>query len=544
VKRITLAPGKTATGAGDITHDLSDNHPKPGRAIRRGAKPQPGLDLSVRMDRQRDLELILRSRTPIIVIETRDETRMLDLLRHIATAQTGESYQPLFRWTVTDGLQRLDIELEPQLHNAEPADVLRHIRAVTKPGMYVLLDFHHYLQDPVIIRLLKDICMRYPDIPRQLVLLSHEVELPRELAGYSAHFDMALPGEAEREKIIKRIAREYSSENAGARVRTDPKAYAMLIRNLAGLTDRDTEQLARNAIFHDGAISRSDLPGVMQAKYELLNRGGILQYEYDTAGFGEVGGLENLKRWLDLRRPAFHADDGTAHLDTPKGILLTGVQGCGKSLAAKATAGIFNLPLLRLDFGAVYNKYHGETEKNLRESLRTADVMAPCVLWIDEIEKGLAGRGGETGTTQRVLGSFLTWMAEKSSGVFVVATANDIISLPPELVRKGRFDELFFVDLPKDDVRRRIFEIHLESRAQDPDQIDLDEVVKASNGFSGAEIEQAIVSSLYAAHAQHSDLATEHLIDELGRTRPLSVVMSEKIAALRHWAAGRTVPSD
>jgi AAA+ superfamily predicted ATPase len=469
---------------------------------------------------------------------------MLGLLQNISMAQTGDGYQPLFRWTVTDGLQRLDIELEPQLHNADPPDVLRHIRAVAKPAIYVLLDFHHYLQDPVVIRLLKDICMRYAEIPRQLVLLSHEVQLPEELAGFAARFDVALPGDAEREEIVRRIAREYARENPGTRVRTDPKAYAMLIQNLAGLTDRDTEQLARNAIFHDGVISRSDLPGVMQAKYDLLNRGGILQYEYDTARFGSVGGLENLKRWLTLRKPAFLADSKAAHLDAPKGILLIGVQGCGKSLAAKATAGIFDLPLLRLDFAALYNKYHGETEKNLRQALQTADVMAPCVLWIDEIEKGLAGRGGETGTAQRVLGTFLTWMAEKSKRVFVVATANDISTLPPELVRKGRFDELFFVDLPRQRVRRRIFEIHLGSRAQDPERIDLDRVAAAAKGFSGAEIEQAIVSSLYAAHAQDAELGTNHIIDELERTRPLSVVMSEKIAALRQWAKGRTVPSD
>jgi len=500
--------------------------------------------VSERMDRQRDLELILRSRMPIVVIETRDEKRMLDLLRNITMSRATDGYVPLFRWTVTDGLQRLDIDLEPQLHNSEPPDVLKHIRAVTKPGVYVLLDFHPYLEDPVIIRLLKDICMRYKDVSRQLILVSHRIKLPHELESFAARFDMALPTEKEREKTIKRIAAEYTKENPGSRVQYDPKAYQMLIRNLSGLTDRDTETLARNAIFHDGAISKSDLPDVMQAKYELLNRGGILQYDYDTAKFGDVGGLENLKRWLSLRKPAFLSRKDASHLDTPKGVLLIGVQGCGKSLAAKATAGIFNLPLLRLDFATLYNKYHGETERNLRESLKTADVMAPCVLWIDEIEKGLAGRGGETGTTQRVLGTFLTWMAEKNSGVFVVATANDISMLPPELIRKGRFDELFFVDLPRADIRKRIFEIHLTSRAQDLDKIDINTVADAADGFSGAEIEQAIVSSLYAAHAQSAQLSTRHLLEELKRTRPLSVVMAEKIGTLRRWAEGRTVPGD
>jgi SpoVK/Ycf46/Vps4 family AAA+-type ATPase len=481
---------------------------------------------------------------PIIVIETRDEKRMLNLLRTIALSGTTTEYLPLFRWTITDGLQRLDIELEPQLHNSDPPDVLRHIRAVNKPGIYALLDFHPYLQDPVNIRLMKDICIKYGQIARQLILISHKVELPNELESYTARFDMALPTEDERERIIKRVARDYSNENPGSRVQTDPKAYRLLIQNLAGLTDHDTETLARNAIFHDGAITKSDLPHVMQAKYELLNRGGILHYEYDTAKFSSVGGLENLKRWLSLRKPAFLAENKLTHLDTPKGIMLIGVQGCGKSLAAKATAGIFGLPLLRLDFATLYNKYHGETEKNLRDSLGTADVMAPCVLWIDEIEKGIAGRGGETGTTQRVLGSFLTWMAEKTSKVFVVATANDISSLPPELVRKGRFDELFFVDLPSQEIREKIFAIHLRMRGQDPKQMDLATIAKSAEGFSGAEIEQAIVSALYAAHAKNADLGNGELLDELRSTRPLSVVMSERVSQLREWASGRTVPCD
>lgn len=496
------------------------------------------------MDRQRDLELVLRSRTPIVVIETRDERRLLDLLRTIALARNSDTYQPLFRWTVTDGLQRLDIELEPQLHNSEPADVLRHIRAVTKPGIYALLDFHHYLQDPVIIRLLKDICIRFSDVSRQLVLISHELELPGELDGFAARFDMALPSEDERERIVKRVAAEYTSQHPNSPVHYDPKAYRLLIRNLAGLTDRDTEQLARNAIFHDGAITKSDLPNVMQAKYELLNKGGVLQYEYDTAKFSDVGGLSQLKRWLTLRKPAFMDDVSATHLDAPKGILLLGVQGCGKSLAAKATAGVFKVPLLKLDFATLYNKYHGETERNLRESLKTAEVMAPCVLWIDEIEKGIAGRGGETGTTQRVLGSFLTWLAEKKSGVFVVATANDISMLPPELVRKGRFDEIFFVDLPRGPVRQEILRIHLKSRGQDPATIDIDTLAAATRGFSGAEIEQAIVSSLYAAHAQKTTVSTGLMLDEIRRTRPLSVVMAERIDHLRRWAAGRTVASE
>ena len=496
------------------------------------------------MDESRDLELILRSRTPIVVIESQDEARILELLRSMVIGAAQGDYAPLFRWTITDGLQRIDILLQPQLLNSAPSDVLRHIRAVSKPGIYALLDFHPFIEDPVHVRLIKDICLRHREMPRQLVLISHKIRLPSELEPFSARFEMDLPSAEERARIVKRAVNEYGKDHPGRPVKVDPKAHSLLLQNLAGLSHKDTERLARNAVYVDGAITSSDLPDVMQAKYELLNRGGALHYEYDTSRFAEVGGFSRLKTWLAQRRPAFRRDSDVAHLDAPKGILLIGVQGCGKSLAAKATAGIFEVPLLRLDFGAIYDKYHGETERKLRDSLKTADVMSPCVLWIDEIEKGIAGRGGETGTTQRVLGTFLTWMAERQSQVFVVATANDIQALPPELIRKGRFDEIFFVDLPRHDIRMAILAIHLKKRRQSLGDFDVDALAAAMKGYSGAEIEQAVVSALYAAHAKKQRLATQHLREEIKRTRPLSVVMREKIAALRDWASSRTVPCD
>jgi SpoVK/Ycf46/Vps4 family AAA+-type ATPase len=496
------------------------------------------------MDGNHDLELILRSRTPIVIIESQDEARMLELLKSIAFRRAVDNYMPLFRWTITDGLQRLDISLEPQALNSDPTGALKHIRAVRKPGLYVLLDFHPFLEDPVNVRLLKDICIQFRDIERQIVLLSHQVSIPSELEGFSARFDMALPTEEERKQIVKKAVDEYNRESPGNEVQIDLKAHNLLIRNLAGLNFADTSRIARNAVYVDGAIAKSDLPQVMQAKYELLNRGGTLQFEYETASFSDVGGLTRLKTWLTQRRSAFRGDESAAHLDPPKGILLLGVQGCGKSLAAKATAAIFGVPLLRLDFGTIYDKYHGETERKLRESLNTADVMAPCVLWIDEIEKGIAGRGGETGTTQRVLGTFLTWLAENKSHVFVVATANDITALPPELVRKGRFDEIFFVDLPNEEIRASILAIHLSRREQSLANFDIKGLAAAMAGFSGAEIEQAVVAALYLAHAKKQALATEHIAVEVEQTRPLSVVMSDRIENLRTWAAGRTVSCD
>jgi SpoVK/Ycf46/Vps4 family AAA+-type ATPase len=351
-----------------------------------------------------------------------------------------------------------------------------------------------------------------------------------------------MPSPADRRAIIERCAAEYSDEN-GRTTRIDPEALSLLVQNLSGLTHADTERLARNAIRDDGAITASDLPAVMKAKYQLLNRGGVLGFEYETANLNDLAGFRSLKVWLQQRATAFSASR-PAGLDPPRGILLLGVQGCGKSLAAKATAGAFGLPLLRLDFGALYNKYHGETERNLRESLQTAETLSPCVLWLDEIEKGLATGNEDSGTARRVLGGLLTWMAERRADVFLVGTANDVSELPPELIRKGRFDEIFFVDLPPPPSRAEIFALHMRRRGLAPERMRLAELVTLTDGFSGAEIEQAIVSSLYAAHAAGQEPDHQHVAAELRKTRPLSVVMAERVAALRAWATGRTVPAE
>ena len=493
------------------------------------------------MDNRHDLNVILSSRVPIVLVESQDETRFLDMLRDLVRGAFGGEYRPLFRWSITDGLRRLDIELDAQFHNAEPTNVLKHIRSVKTPAIYVLLDFHPYLSDPVHVRLLKDIAVGCEDGTRTVVLVSHELKIPAELERLSARFVMALPDDKEREMIVTQVVNKWNAENAG-NAGVDPRALALLVTNLAGLTRADTERLAHEAVCNGGAISACDLPNVMQAKYELLNRQGVLSFEHDTARFSELGGLKRFKTWLEHRRRAL---TGSAEkLEPPKGVMLIGVQGCGKSLAAKAAAGILNVPLLRLDFGALYNKFHGETERNLRESLKQAEVMSPCVLWIDEMEKGLATGSGDSGLSRRVLGTFLTWMAEKDQSVFVVATANEISQLPPELVRKGRFDEIFFVDLPSPGVRAEILGIHLKMREYDVKSFDLAQLTQSSDGFSGAEIEQAIVSALYAASAAGETLTTRHILEECQRTRPLSVVMREKIQGLRAWASERTVPAD
>ncbi|MCB1892059.1 MAG: AAA family ATPase, partial [Rhodocyclaceae bacterium] len=296
----------------------------------------------------------------------------------------------------------------------------------------------------------------------------------------------------------------------------------------------------------DGLITHQDIDHVLRFKYDALGAGSVLSLELDTASFAQVGGVKRLKHWLELRRDVFVGDAG-AGLQPPKGIMLLGVQGSGKSLAAKAVAGAWGVPLLRLDFATLYNKFFGETERNLREALASAEAMAPCVLWIDEIEKGLASDssgGTDGGVSRRILGTLLTWLSERKGRVFIVATANDIEQLPPELIRKGRLDEIFFVDLPDAATRAEIFAIHLARREMKLERFDLDGLARAADGFSGAEIEQAVVSSLYEAHARKVPLEQALLLAEIGRTRPLSTVMAERVAALRAWAADRTVPAN
>jgi len=490
------------------------------------------------MPEQQDLELLIHGHTPILQIETHEEKRALDLLVRIAT----KNVIPLFKWSVTEGLRRVDIDLGVQRHNAEPRDVLGHIKSSDVDGIYVLLDFDPYIQEPVNQRYIKEIAMQFEGGRNKLVFISHKVGMPPGLAKRVARFELRLPDASALEHIIRDEAGRWQKES-GKRVATDADTLQRLMRNLSGLTFNDARRLVRNVIVDDGAITEEDLPEVMRAKYQLLNRDDVLSFEFETTRFSEVGGMRKLKRWLQQREKIFHGPIDQPGIDTPKGVLLLGVQGCGKSLAAKAIAGIWKVPLLRFDFGALYDKYIGESEKNLRESLKTAEVMAPCVMWIDEIEKGIAS-GNDDGTSRRILGSLLTWLAENRSSVFIVATANNIDDLPPELIRKGRLDEIFFVDLPKQDIRKQIFSIHMDKRQVDPSAIDLETLAAASEGFSGSEIEQAVVSAIYSSYGSDRPITTESLLKEIRATRPLSVVMDAQIQKLKHWAESRTVPVD
>lgn len=485
----------------------------------------------------RDLELMLTSEIPILYVETLEEPRVIQLLTRLGI-KLGLA---MFQWTLTEGIKHLETDRVAHPDTVQPDAALRVIRLEARPGCYVLLDFHPFIDNPLHVRLIKEIAQNFEQYRTKLIFVSYNPAMPPEVAHLAARFRLALPDRAVLIQLIKEEAQRWQERNRNLPVRADRQAVERLANNLLGVSVSDARRLIRAAIHNDGAITQEDLPEVMKAKYALLSSDGVISFEYSTSQFADMAGLRNLKAWLQRRRAAF--EGRLTSLDRPRGILLLGVQGCGKSLAAKAVAGTFAVPLLRLDFGTLYNKYYGETERNLRHALATATVMAPCVLWIDEIEKGISQDRGDEGVSGRVLATLLTWMAENTQAVFIAATANDIQKLPPELIRKGRLDEIFFVDLPDVDERRQIFEIHLRRRNQAPRAFDLEALAAASEGFSGAGIEQVVVAALYAAQAVNMPLDGQYVLHELASTQPLSVVMEEKIQHLRDWARERTVPA-
>jgi SpoVK/Ycf46/Vps4 family AAA+-type ATPase len=482
------------------------------------------------------LSLILDAKIPIVVVESHDERRVLALLLRFAMQRQLSFYE----WRVTRGLHLGGFGSEVKDNDAlsEPEALLEHIAQNQGPSLYVLCDFHPYLEnEPTNIRYLKDIALDHETLGNTIVLLSHELSVPSELGRLTAKFDLRLPSDEELMSLIRTQAKGWAEQNQGQKVRTDNGTLKRLIANLRGVSHADAQVLIRHAIYSDGAITESDIPEINRLKFELLDSEGVLRFEYDTEDFGAVAGLENLKQWLTLRKNAFMKRTE----DQPKGVMLLGVQGGGKSLAAKAVAGYWGIPLLRLDFGTLYNKFFGETERNLRNSLNQAELMAPCVLWMDEIEKGLATGQSDNATSKRVLSTLLTWMAENEEPVFIVATSNNISELPPELVRKGRLDEVFFVDLPDPAIRAEIFRIHLAKRDIDPAGFDLDALADASEGFTGAEIEEAIVSARYLASSRGDVINPEDVLAALNRTYPMSIMRAESISSLRTWADGRTV---
>ena len=488
---------------------------------------------------QEELRLLLRSRFPVIVVETAEEQRFLQLVENLANLDD----KTLFTWSVVRGLAgtRAGTAISG---TRELVDAIGHIERDPRGGLYVFLDAAPYLDHPGVVRMIREIAFDHMSNGITLIFVGSRVGLHPDVQRMSASFRMSSIGPDEVRALIKEEAELYMYQRE-ANIKADRGAYEMLVQHLVGLSRDDARRLIRQSIEHEGAITMEDVARVLKLKHESLGKDGTLAMVTEIETLEHVGGLARLKKWLELRRDAFLRKAGTEGLDVPKGVLLLGVQGAGKSLSARAVAGAWRVPLLRLDFGALYNKFHGETERNLRTALETAGQMAPCILWLDEIEKGVAvDAGSDGGVSRRVLGTLLTWMSERKDRVFMIATANDIESLPPELLRKGRFDEIFFVDLPRPAARADIFRIHLGRRRHPVERFDLEALTRDSERFSGAEIEQSIVAAAYAAHAEGKPLETRHVLAELGSTRPLAVVRAEKVAALRLWAEDRTVPTD
>lgn len=494
------------------------------------------------MESMHDLELLIGTGRRLIVLETEREGCFIEGFRRMA----HRSNKAYFQWTITQGLLRLADGFETQIINKDINQLFAQIHATARSGVYVLVDFHPHLDEPVAIRHIKDVLIHSPQ--HTIILLSQQLSLPEDLKSLATRFELPLPTPEQLSNMVSDLADQWFKEKQIKLKISDKRILQRLIKSLCGLSHNDAKRVAHHAIFNDGIIDQNDIAEVAKRKFDLLNNNNVLNFELDYAELQDIAGFSKLKHWLSLRRKVFSGEVGLPGADKPKGMLLLGVQGCGKSLAAKAVAGSWELPLLHLDFGTLYNRFYGQTEENLRTALDTAQKMQPCVLWIDEIEKGLSAVSTSDDVSKRLLGTFLTWLAEKQSSVFVVATANDVSALPPELMRKGRFDEVFFVDLPNQEVREAIFSLHLLRRKQDPKQIDIKQLAEQSDGFSGAEIEQLVVSAIYQSYEDNEGgtsvpiINTSLLSDLIAGTQPLSVLMKEPIDELRNWANNRAVP--
>jgi len=488
-----------------------------------------------------DLELLIRSRYGLIHLVTDEEERAGTLLRHLAD-RLGV---PLFAWSRTRGLARVDLE-GSVYGSREATAALQHVTDAGHPAVYHFRGLGPELErDPVVAEHLRDAGRTLEAVDGAMILTGADLAFPSPLDRLVARMELPGPGAEDFRRLLERILRDLSYRRS-VEVEMTPDEISALVNHLSGLTLMEAEKILTKAIVEDGTLTARDIRHVVEAKKAIVEREGLLEYYPVEMSLTGIADLRSLKSWLAKRKAVVEAPERAQEfgLDFPRGVLLLGVPGCGKSLSAKAVAREWSLPLLKLDPSNLYNKYIGESEQNFKRAMATAERMSPVVLWIDELEKAFATGGSEDGgVSQRILGSFLSWMQERSGDVFVVATANAVDRLPPEFLRKGRFDEIFFVDLPDEETRREIFRIHLESREKDPRRFDLPRLARLTEGFSGAEVEEVVVSALYTAFTRGGDLTEEILAGEIESTRPLSVTRAEEVARLRSWARERAVPA-
>ncbi len=515
----------------------------PGRGTGPAAFPptRPGAPEAPAATPTRDLCTLVDSRHAAVALETDEEERALAILDDVG-------YQlrlPVFDWTMTRGLIRRG-ETDPMYKTADPAAALAGIIEMRTEAIYVLRDLRGQLSTPSVVRSLRDAIAAFEAGGRRstVVILGTTPDLPRELTDAVVAYPLGPPSHAEYQATLNEVISAVTLARS-ADVALSPLDRLEIVAALRGLTLKQARQVLQYVAVEDRILHLGDLPRIADLKARALSDSGVLEYFPPNASTAPLGGFGRLQTWLERARVGFTPEAQAMNLPAPKGVLLTGVQGCGKSLAAKVIAHTWQLPLIKLDAGRLYDKYIGESERNLRRALEVASSLAPVVLWIDEIEKAIASGGGDStdgGTSQRILGSLLTWMSERNDGVFIVATANDILGLPPELLRKGRFDELFFVDLPTAAERGTILSIHLRMRRQDPDGVDLPTIITATDGFSGAELEQVVVGALLGSLQHRVPAGTAAYVKEAESTVPLSRSRAEDIARLRASAHGRFVP--
>jgi ATP-dependent 26S proteasome regulatory subunit len=549
------------------------------------------------------LKILINSSTPILVMETAEEMRAVSMVR----SACSELNMAVFEWSIADGLLRSgaaapeNSRMPAQSHTGqssawspvgnptpsrtalspggdesvrlarammsafgsdnapssgsgnaiynsrEPAQALANMESMTVEAVFILKDFHRHMDDPVVVRRLRDVGQKFSANRRTVIITSPEINVPAELTTLVEYFDLPLP---DRDRLRDIIHETFTrlSKNYTLKLQLDGAGVDAMSANLRGLTEEEADRAVSQALVTRYSLCTETITDVLEAKKQLLRRSGMLEFVEASGNMASVGGLENLKRWLQQRRGAWEDSAREFGLDPPRGMIVLGVQGCGKSLCAQALAGEWKLPLVKFDTSAVYDKFIGETEKRIRKVFQVAEGLAPCVLWIDELEKVFAGSGpdsasADAGVSSRLLASFLSWMQDRKSPVFVAATCNNVTVLPPELIRKGRFDELFFVDLPNQSERKQILAIQLTRRKRNPAEFDLEKVAAAAKGYSGAEIDAAVQGALYAAFSVKKPLTTQDLIGALVQTVPLSTTRAEEIAELREWARTRAVPA-
>ena len=550
------------------------------------------------------LKVLINSSTPIVVMETSEEMRAVNVVR----TACSELNMATFEWSIADGLVRSGINAPAEVHKAiptpvtqaggwtkvnasslaqphsvlspggneadrltravmysmgpeasgaatggaiyntrEPVQALANMESMTVEAVFILKDFHRHMDDPVVVRRLRDVGQKFSANRRTVILTAPELTVPPELTTLVEYFDLPLPDRDRLHEIIKdtftRLSKTYT-----LKLQLDSAGVDAMSANLRGLTEEEAERAISQALVTRYALCPETITDVLDAKKQLLRHSGMLEFVEASDNLSGVGGLENLKHWLAQRRGAWEDSARAFGLEPPRGMIILGVQGCGKSLCARAVAGEWKLPLVKFDTSAVYDKYIGETEKRIRKVFQVAEGLAPCVLWIDELEKVFAGSGpdsasADAGVSSRLLASFLSWMQDRKSPVFVAATCNNVTVLPPELIRKGRFDELFFVDLPNQAERKQIFSIQLSKRKRNPAEFDLEKVATAATGYSGAEIDAAVQGAMYAAFSEKKELSTQYVLNAIAQTVPLSRTRAEEISALREWARTRAVPA-